>query len=161
MPQLDFLTYPFISQLFWLSASFIALYYYSRNFIIPRISKVITARSDTINSAINEAEKLKQEALNAQNNSEELLLEAKSQASQLINDMLQKLRKEEAVALQKSQISLDKEISNLSNELESYKEKSHNDFSDTVVEIVKYILEASYNIKKSKEEILTYVGTKK
>ena len=63
MPQLEFLTYPFVSQIFWLFFSFALLYLFATKLIIPRISSIKSNRSDTIDSALDKANQIKNEAL--------------------------------------------------------------------------------------------------
>ena len=62
MPQLDFANYPFISQIFWLLTSFIILYIAVSKVILPRISQIIEKREISIKNALENAEKLKNEA---------------------------------------------------------------------------------------------------
>ena len=52
MPQLDFEHYPFLSQFFWLFTSFIILYICAAKIILPRISKIMEVRDNTIKNAL-------------------------------------------------------------------------------------------------------------
>ena len=160
MPQLEFLTYPFVSQIFWLFFSFALLYLFATKLIIPRISSIKSNRSDTIDSALDKANQIKNEALKANNSSSNYLQESKAIADELINAASAKLKEQEAVALNEANQSLDGEIADLSAQLAKYKESMQTEFANIVIDLTKYILETSYGISENKEEILNRTGTK-
>ncbi|MBT4921674.1 MAG: hypothetical protein HON23_01515 [Rickettsiales bacterium] len=160
MPQLEFLTYPFASQLFWLFFSFGLLYLFATKLIIPRISSIKEDRSNTIGAAVAAANRLKDEALKANSESSNYLKESKAKADKLIGQALARLKEQESVALNQAKQSLDGEIADLSLQLAKYKESMQTEFSNIVVDLTKHVLEKSYGISTSDEEILNYIGTK-
>jgi len=73
MPQLDYVF--FISQVFWLTVSFAILYFFVRYWFLPRMQSVLLAREDKVNSLMQEAQNLRD---NAQSNDVKYLSELKS-----------------------------------------------------------------------------------
>ena len=61
MPQFDFANV-FIPQLFWLSVFFVILYFGIVKTTLPRLSKVMTAREDTIKTDLADARAAKEDA---------------------------------------------------------------------------------------------------
>ncbi|MBL6761228.1 MAG: F0F1 ATP synthase subunit B' [PS1 clade bacterium] len=85
MPQLDPST--FGSQLFWLLVCFGALYLVLSFIVIPRISRTLETRAETMESDLAEAEKLRGQAEAALAAYEEALAEARSRALVLAQEM--------------------------------------------------------------------------
>ena len=85
MPQLDPST--FGSQLFWLLVCFGALYLVLSFIVIPRISNTLTARAETLEGDLAEAEKLRGQAETALKAYEDALAEARSRALALAQEM--------------------------------------------------------------------------
>ena len=71
MPQLD--PTSFSSQLFWLTVSFVALYMLLARFLLPRVKSLLEMRAKTIESDIEQAERLKSEAERASEQYEKAL----------------------------------------------------------------------------------------
>jgi F-type H+-transporting ATPase subunit b len=78
MPQLDSTSFP--SQLFWLMISFVALYVLLARFLLPRVQSVLALRARTIESDIAQAERMKTEAIRANDQYETLLAEARAKS---------------------------------------------------------------------------------
>ncbi len=85
MPQLDPST--FGSQLFWLLLCFGALYLVLSFIVIPRISKTLATRTETLEGNLAEAEKLRGQAETALKAYEDALAEARSRALALAQEM--------------------------------------------------------------------------
>ncbi|MCH1569221.1 MAG: F0F1 ATP synthase subunit B' [Parvibaculales bacterium] len=85
MPQLDPST--FGSQLFWLLVCFGALYLVLSFIVIPRISKTLATRAQTLDGDLAEAEKLRGQAETALKAYEDALAEARSRALTLAQEM--------------------------------------------------------------------------
>tara|TARA_B100000963_G_scaffold194764_1_gene169434 strand:+ start:283 stop:768 length:486 start_codon:yes stop_codon:yes gene_type:complete len=85
MPQLDPST--FGSQLFWLLVCFGALYLVLSFIVIPRISNTLTARAETLEGDLAEAEKLRRQAETALKAYEDALAEARSRALTLAQEI--------------------------------------------------------------------------
>lgn len=78
MPQLDTTTFP--SQLFWLVVCFVALYFILSYIALPKISKVLETREQTIEAKINKASLYREEAEDLLNEYEAILAKAKEDA---------------------------------------------------------------------------------
>ena len=114
MPQLNISTY--ISQIFWLTVSFLSLWFVMSWFIIPRIRQIIEERERKIETYIQKAETINKQALETLERYEKSLARAKLQANEQISaekaqtetDIEQK--KAELDALLNSKISQNAEI---------------------------------------------------
>lgn len=79
MPQLDPSVYP--SQLFWLVLTFVPLYLILRRAVLPRIAEVLGARQRHIDTDLEKAGSLKEEADKVMAEYEKSLAEAREQAA--------------------------------------------------------------------------------
>lgn len=82
MPQLDIAT--FTPQLVWLAITFVALYLIMSRALLPRIADVLEQRQDRIASDLEAAGKLKEEAEEAIRNYEQVLTDARAEASEIL-----------------------------------------------------------------------------
>jgi len=82
MPQLDPSSY--FSQIFWLTLTFLSLWFVMSWLIIPRISEVIEARRRKIDDYIQKAESINQKALSTLERYESALSKAKEQTKKQI-----------------------------------------------------------------------------
>ena len=85
MPQLDPST--FGSQLFWLLVCFGALYLVLSFIVVPRISKTLATRAQTLENDLAEAEEFRGQAEAALQAYEDALAEARSRALALAQEM--------------------------------------------------------------------------
>lgn len=85
MPQLDPST--FGSQLFWLLVCFGALYLVLSFIVVPRISKTLATRAETLESDLAAAETFRSQAETALQAYEDALAEARSRALALAQEM--------------------------------------------------------------------------
>jgi F-type H+-transporting ATPase subunit b len=83
MPQLDASTFP--SQLFWLTVSFVVLYAVLARFLLPRVHGVLSVRAWTIESDIEQAGRMKAEAVQARETYEKTLVSARAQSQTMLN----------------------------------------------------------------------------
>lgn len=85
LPQLD----PtwFASQIFWLLIVFGALYFIFSRSILPALSTTLENRHEHIQSDLDTAERLKEEAETVQSNYEAVLIDARAKASTLYRDV--------------------------------------------------------------------------
>ena len=82
MPQLDLTS--FSSQLFWLIISFSLLYLFVSRYAVPEIGKVLRQRQDRIQSDLEQAEGLKEEAMYLKEEYEASLRETREKAGEAI-----------------------------------------------------------------------------
>ena len=83
LPQLDFSTYA--SQCFWLAIAFITLYVFFARKTLPEISSVLENRQEHIQNDLNAAQNLREEADGVQKAYDDILGEARSNASDFIS----------------------------------------------------------------------------
>ena len=103
MPQLDASTFP--SQIFWLVLSFVALYVVLSRALLPRIHSVLALRDWTIDSDVEEAGRMKDQAEGFKANYEQALASSRAQSQAL----LAKTQKDIASAAAARQAELDNE----------------------------------------------------
>ena len=78
MPQLDTLTYS--SQLFWLGVCFLALYLILAYVVLPKITRILEMREETIEEKLNKASTYREQAEDLRAESEGILAQAKEKA---------------------------------------------------------------------------------
>lgn len=112
MPQLD----PtwFISQLFWLLVTFVALYFVLSRWALPRIEGVLAMRKETLASDLNTAQSLAEQSERARQDYERTLSEARMRAQQLFSDAMAS-HKAKAEAASKA---MDEKVSSMLSEAE-------------------------------------------
>ncbi len=83
MPQLDFSTFP--NQIFWLVVTLIVIYLILSRVALPRIGAVLAERQGTITNDIAAAEELKQRAQEAEAAYDKALVDARGEASKIVD----------------------------------------------------------------------------
>ena len=84
MPQLE--PSSFISQIFWLTITFLSLWFVMSYFIVPRIASIIDERRQKIDTDIQKAEKVNQNALNILSRYEAMIEKAKETINQELSE---------------------------------------------------------------------------
>ena len=100
MPQLD--PSSFVSQIFWLTITFLSLVFVMSVFIVPRIASIIDERHQKINSDIQKAEKINQKAANILKRYETTIENAKAEIDKKISQEKEQI--EAAAELKKAEI---------------------------------------------------------
>ena len=80
MPQLNTLTYS--SQLFWLGVCFLALYLILAYVILPKITRILEVREESIEEKLNKASTYREQAEDLRADYERILEQAKEKAHQ-------------------------------------------------------------------------------
>ena len=93
MPQLEQVEF-FVSQLFWLGVFFVILFTVLTYTTLPKIRAFLNQRDDFVKSHISKQDELIKKAESIIENYEVKLNDAKSQASQIINDAKDKAMQE-------------------------------------------------------------------
>jgi F-type H+-transporting ATPase subunit b len=153
MPQLDFLTHPFASQLFWLFLSFGFLYIIFSKSVLPRITNIKTRRNDAVKLSLDEANRLKEEASNTNEASDKALKDAKAKAESMINKALSNIKKLEEDAFNRLNLKLEEEKKSLLNDIETYKKTLSKESSNITNDLVDYILKNNFNLEIKAQEI--------
>lgn len=94
MPQFDFATFP--PQLFWLLVTFVVLFFVMWRHALPRISNVLAARQRHIESDLERATSLRQEADAVLAEYEKALSDARSRAADAIRKAGEEMAAESA-----------------------------------------------------------------
>lgn len=152
MPQLDFLNYPYASQIFWLLLNFGILYFTLKTYVVPKISSAQGERNNLIQSALNEAKRLKQEAEKSKSGAEEIVHNARHDALSYYHKVEKQIAELKAAALKNiHDYSKDKE-KEFTLEAEEEKNKNSAIIKASANEIAKFILEQKFalDVKESK-----------
>jgi len=100
MPQLDFSTYP--NQWFWLIVMLISLYLILSRIALPRIASVLGERQGAISHDIEQAEALKQKAVEAEAIYTKALAEARAEAGRIVAEAKAEIQQDLDVAIAKA-----------------------------------------------------------
>ena len=151
MPQLN----PefFASQLFWLVISFVFLFIFLWRISLPRIGTVLEKRENKINNDIKVAKQLQAEAEEIQLKIDKELLQARSEADQLIRDSLAKFQDHTDNELAKLDKKLDIKIDESSKLIEKNKDQSIKQIHEQIYEITKLTLSKISNVKVDDNDI--------
>ena len=138
MPQLN----PefFVSQLFWLVVTFSFLFVFLWRISLPRISNVLEKRERKINEDLTEAKELQVEAEKIQDQIENQLKQARSDASEMIKKSSILLEDKIQDQLIKLDIELDSKIEASAKAIEKNKNESVSKIRSQINEITKLTL---------------------
>ena len=140
MPQLDFANYPFYSQIFWLFTSFIILYICSSKIILPKISQIIEKRDISIKDALENAEKLKNEANSFVSDYEESLIEARKESEKIMLNAQEKIKKKTDQTLAQNEQKIAEKISNAEQNIKSFVKSQSDNVEELSTEIYNYLI---------------------
>lgn len=102
MPQLEIQSYP--SQIFWLIVCFFSMYFIMAQIIIPKIADIMEQRRQKIDSALEKAMTIKQQAEKSLQKYEDALAKATAEAEKSLNktqDELNRMVAEKQAELEK------------------------------------------------------------
>ena len=100
MPQLDVST--FGNQIFWLLVTLVVIYWVLSRIALPRIGAVLADRQGTIVGDLNAADDLKSKAKAAEAAYEKALLDARSQAQEIVGKAKAEIQKDLDAAIAKA-----------------------------------------------------------
>jgi len=83
MPQLEQID-TFVSQLIWLTITFVALYFFLRKVVLPGIGDILEERQERVRSDLDKAAQLKQQSEEVREAYEKMLAEGRSEAQKVI-----------------------------------------------------------------------------
>ena len=109
MPQLEQVEF-FVSQLFWLGVFFVILFTVLTYATLPKIRAFLNQRDDFVKSHISKQDELIKKAESIVENYEVKLNDAKSQASQIINDAKDKAMIESESLIKSTEEKIQHEI---------------------------------------------------
>ena len=155
LPQLDASTFP--SQLLWLAVTFGILYlYYSRK-ALPQISSVIENRYEHIQSDLGMAESLRKEAAEAQHTYEQLMENARAEATKLMTDAEAGVRAKTEKALAGLREKGAKDMDALEKRLSQAKLQAMGDMNTIAADIASRAAEKIVGIKPDLQQAQTVV----
>tara|TARA_Y100001001_G_C7970165_1_gene295647 strand:+ start:131 stop:748 length:618 start_codon:yes stop_codon:yes gene_type:complete len=155
LPQFDVTTFP--SQIFWLAITFVVLYTIFSAKVLPEISSVIENRKNTIDTDLNTAEKLRNEADEVQKNYENQLSLARQNAQELKRKSDEDGRKDLDRRLNEFQKRAEREQKNTLGRIEQSKQEVMGDLNDMAAEVVQNSIEKITGVQISKEDALKFV----
>lgn len=155
LPQLDTSTYP--SQLFWLAVTFAILYFIFSRRSLPEISGVLENRQQHIQSDLETAEKLKNDAEKAQNAYETSLKEARAGAGKAVHDVQEKLKAKAEKQSDSFRVKAEKDIQAMEERLQKVKEGAMDDMNTIAAEVASEAARKIVGINPDPEQAKTVV----
>lgn len=155
LPQFDITTFP--SQIFWLAVTFAALYLIFAFRVLPDISSVLVRRKDTIESNLEQAEKLKSEAEAVQQQYEKGLEQAQAEAADILKQAEANARASMDKKLNAFQKKAEKEMQASIERIEASKQAVFSDINDIAADVVQISVERIIGVKVTKKEALSAI----
>ena len=151
MPQLN----PefFVSQLFWLVVTFSFLLVFLWRISLPRIGSVLDKRERKISEDLATAKKLQAEAENIQEQIDSQLIQARSQATDILKSTSNSLKKKAEEELENLDKELDLKINDSAKTIEKNKKESLENIENQINDITKLTLSKIIKLNISDEEI--------
>ncbi|HEV2300383.1 MAG TPA: F0F1 ATP synthase subunit B' [Stellaceae bacterium] len=139
MPQLDASTY--LSQLFWLAVTFVALYLVMRYLAVPRVGGAIAARRQRLEEDLDRASRMKAEAEAVIAAHEKVLASARAEAQATLKETADKLAAEAAARQRAVGESLAKEIEDAERQIAAEEERALTEIRGLAVDLARSIAE--------------------
>ena len=151
MPQLN----PefFVSQLFWLVVTFSFLLVFLWRISLPRIGSVLDKRERKISEDLATAKKLQVEAENIQEEIDSQLIQARSQATDILKKTSNSLQNKAEEELENLDKELDLKINESAKTIEKNKQESLLKIENQINDITKLTLSKIIKLNVSDEEI--------
>ena len=151
MPQLN----PefFVSQLFWLVVTFSFLLVFLWRISLPRIGSVLDKRERKISEDLATAKKLQAEAENIQEQIDSQLIQARSQATDILKQTSNSLQNKAGEELENLDKELDLKINDSAKTIEKNKKESLENIENQINDITKLTLSKIIKLNISDEEI--------
>ena len=151
MPQLN----PefFVSQLFWLVVTFSFLLIFLWRISLPRIGSVLDKRERKISEDLATAKKLQAEAENIHEQIDSQLIQARSQATDILKQTSNSLQNKAEEELENLDKELDLKINDSAKTIEKNKKESLENLENQINDITKLTLSKIIKLNISDEEI--------
>ena len=151
MPQLN----PefFVSQLFWLVVTFSFLLVFLWRISLPRIGSVLDKRERKISEDLATAKKLQEEAENIQEQIDSQLIQARSQATDILKQTSNSLQNKAEEELENLDKELDLKINESAKTIQKNKKESLENIENQINDITKLTLSKIIKLNISDEEI--------
>ena len=152
LPQFEISTFP--SQLFWLTVTFVILYMFFSNKVLPDISSTLENRREHIQDDIDTAEKLKAEAEQAQTDYEAGLRDSRDKAHETLAKAHDSIKSKADKQADKFREKTEQEIAALEKRIENAKASIMDDMNSIAAEVARdaaeRIVGISTDINKAK-----------
>lgn len=145
LPQLDFTTYT--PQIFWMIVLFLLMHLIMSKKALPEISSTIENRKNHIDSDLDVAKKLQDEAEAVQAAYEQKLQASHDSASQGVQDIENEIKQKAAEQLSAFQKKAEKEIAALEGRLETAKIEAMESMGDIASEVSAHAVEKIIGVK--------------
>tara|TARA_B100001029_G_C15033447_1_gene438564 strand:- start:315 stop:815 length:501 start_codon:yes stop_codon:yes gene_type:complete len=151
MPQLN----PefFLSQVFWLTVSFVFLLLFLWKISLPRIQNALERRENKVNKDLEEAKNFQTEAENLQKHIDEEIHKAKTQAQENMKNSLDVFKKNAEKEISLLDNSLEKKISESSLTIQNSKEDALKNISVEVSQLTALAAEKLTNMKIDEKQL--------
>ena len=109
MPQLD--PSSFSSQLFWLTISFVVLYVLLARLLLPQVQSVLVQRKRTMESDVEQADRLKSEAARVSEQYDAALADARAKSQKMLSEAQAEIAARAAKRRSELDTSIEKKLS--------------------------------------------------
>lgn len=155
LPQLDVST--FVSQIFWLAVMFALMYTIFRFKVIPDLSSVVERRREQIESDLNAAHNLKEEAEHIHNEYEAVLAEARGKSSALYTRVESKIKEKQQEETADFQSKSMKAISDAEAEIIAAKQGAMQEMNEVAAEIAALAVDKIVGVRTDKKNAVSIV----
>ena len=155
LPQLDFTTYA--SQIFWMFIFFVILYVIFAKKTLPDVASTVETRRDKIESDLDTAQELKQQAETVQGEYEAALQEARQNATLTFKDAEERIKNESNAKIEAFKDRAVKLTSETEAKVEAAKEKALQDTQSIAAEIASIAAEKIVGIPTDIKQAETLV----
>ena len=143
MPQLDPSSYA--SQLFWLALCFIPLYWLMASVVLPRISAVLKQREDVIESDLNAAKTMQEEAEDFTLSIDESLDKARSQSATLVKEAKDSVESDRTQKFEALDKELHVKINNADQQLNKQRQTALDNIDSIVTDLTPQVVSKLLN----------------
>ena len=137
LPQLDYSTYA--SQVFWLTLTFVTLYFFLTSVVIPKLGGIIEERQAKIKNDLDEAQKLQKEAENTQKKYENFISETQKKVITQSLKLREKLKDELDAKKQELHDAVEKQYSKISLDMKEKEKETQKLIRETTVNLTDII----------------------
>jgi len=149
---------PSFGLLFWMLIGFGILFFVLAKFAWPVITKMINEREQFIKQQLTEAETVRNEMKNLKSEHQQLLVEAKNEREQILNDtrkMVDKMNNDAKLQREKEADAMMKEVrSSIENEKMRAITEIKNEIANLSIEVAEKILREELKNTERQEEII-------
>lgn len=155
LPQLDYSTYA--SQIFWLTLTFVALYFFLASIVIPKLGGIIEERQAKIKNDLDEAQKLQKEAESTQKKYENFISETQKKIITQSLELRERLKEELDTKKQELHDAVEKQYSKISLGMKEKEEETQKLIRETTVNLANIIVEKFLGKSINESEFKKYL----